>query len=123
MIVKTPFHDESGNIKFPYRAILDRVFIYPIPPPEKLGKQGLIVIPKQHQGYHQDRTGIILSIGPGYEGKRVKWCPTAPELKPGVRVMYDVSVPWKTIVKGLDGKNYVIPVCGTADIMGVVKDE
>jgi len=120
--ILTPFHTKEGKLKFPYRALFDKVFIWPTPPPKKIGKRSLLDIPEQFRKRHQDGTGILLSVGPGYWGKKGKWHKTPEELKPGLRVAFDKSVPWGQSVKGEDGKNYRVVVCGVADILGVIEE-
>jgi len=121
--MKTPWHDENGNLCFPYRAILDRVFIYPTPPPEKFrGKRNVIEIPGQFRKFYQDGTGILLSVGKGYYNKEDKWCPTTDQLRIGMKISYDKTVPWSCDVKGLDGKEYFVIICGVSDIYGILED-
>lgn len=119
----TPWHDEEGEIHFPYRAILDRAFIFQIPPPERFGEEKLIEIPEQFRKYYKKGEGILLSIGPGYYSNEGKWHPTSDQLKPGTRVYYDKTVPWGCHVEGLDGKEYGVVICGYKDIQGIVEDE
>ena len=35
--MKNPFENENQEIIFPWQPTLDRVFLYPLPPPEKYG--------------------------------------------------------------------------------------
>lgn len=118
----TPFHDENGNLHFPYKALESKAFIYPSPPPETLGKKGLIEIPQEFREYHRDKTGIVLSIGPGYYDKKNKWNSTSPRLKPGVKVFFDNTVPWAVFVLGLDGTKHKVTICVEADILGIVEE-
>lgn len=118
----TPFHDNEGTIHFPYQALQSVVFIYPVPPPKTLGKEGLIELPVEFREFHQDKTGIVLSIGPGYYNKKNKWIPVNSKLKPGTKVYFDNTVPWDLYVVGLDGQKYKIYVCVEADIFGIVKE-
>jgi len=117
--MKTPWHNEKGELIFPYRAILDRAFIFPDLPPERYeSNKRLIEIPEQFRSCYQKGIGTLLSIGPGHQDDKGKWHSTSPELKPGVRVRYDVTVPWRVTAKGLDGKEYEIILCGYLDIYG-----
>jgi len=118
----TPFHTKKGKLEFPYRAILDRVFIFPTPPPKRLGKRKSIIIPEQQRKQYQDSTGILLSVGPGYYDKKGNWYQTTEQLKPGLKVLFDKSVPWGTHVKGVDGKKYFVVMCGVQDISCIVED-
>lgn len=118
----TPFHTKEGKLKFSYRAISDMVFIFPTPPPKRLGKRSLIVIPEAQRKGYQDSTGILLSVGPGYYNKRGDWLPTTDQLKPGLKVLFDNSVPWGTLVEGVDGKKHSVVLCGVQDIRCIIED-
>ena len=87
----TPWHDERGNLKFPYQPLRDLVFIFPTPPPKKVGDERLLYVPEQFRKQHQDKTGIVLAIGPGYQNDKGKWFRPSSELRPGVRVYFDNS--------------------------------
>lgn len=118
--MKTPWHNKNGVLKFPYKPTLDRCFIWPTPPPEKVGREKLLYIPKQFERRYQDKTGIILSVGPGYYSKKGKWNPVPSELKPGVKVVFDHSVPWGYRFAGLDGKKHFVFLCGVSDVWCIV---
>lgn len=118
---KTPFHSEKGEVKFPFRPLRDLVFIYPDPPPERLGEQQLIHIPVQYKKKYHDGVGIILAIGSGYTDDNDRFHPTPSGLKPGVRVILDLSVPWGVTVQGQDGRRYHVVLCGIADIFGITE--
>jgi len=139
--INCPFIGPDGQIHSPFRAILDRCIIWPVPPPERIG-DGVIEIPQTARDQFQDSTGILLSVGPGYWGKEIEggpqllsrlrmrkpgqesshqvWHPTTDQLKPGVRVYYDNSVPWGVQGVGLDGKTYNLVICLVADLQGIV---
>lgn len=116
----TPFHSEKGEVVFPYQPVRDLVFIYPAPPPEKLGEKQLIYLPEQYKKKYHDGVGFILAIGAGYTNNKGKFRPTPSELKPGVKVLYDTGVPWGMYVEGQDKRRYYIILCGTVDIFGVI---
>jgi len=118
----TPFHDEQGNINFHWNPTADRVFIYPSSPPEKFQEKGLIEIPKLFQDFYQEGIGILLAAGPGFYDERGKWKAVSSLLKPGVKVYYDITVPWKQVVQGLDGKQYVVVLCGESDVLCVLEN-
>jgi len=120
--MKTPWHDKNGELKFPYRAILDRVFIWPCPPPERLGKKKLIYVPEEYQKYYQKGEGVLLSVGPGYWDDKGKWHPTSPDLRPGCLVSYDKTVPWGFFEDGLDGRQHYVVICGYRDLYGLLPD-
>ena len=124
--IKSPFHTKSGKLKFKVQATRHIAFIWPTPPPTTFGELGILDIPEQFREEHQDGTGILLSIGPGYWGqdpkkKRrcIKWFPSPKELVPGCRVYYDNSVPWHVQMEGLDGKMHKVVYCGFRDIHGL----
>lgn len=118
----TPFHDIDGNLKFPYRLLRNQVFIFPTPPPAKVGEERLLYIPEQWKRNHQDKTGIVLAIGPGYQNDEGKWFRPSPELRPGVQVFFDNSVPWGHLITGLDGKKHYVFLCGVSDICGIAEE-
>jgi len=117
---KTPWHGTKGEIVFPLRPLRDLVFIFPDPTPEKLGDQQLIYIPVQCKKKYHSGIGTILAIGPGFTDVKGRYHPTPPGLKPGTRVVFDISVPWGMFVVGQDGKRHYAVLCGTTDIFGVV---
>ncbi len=117
--MRTPFHNKKGRIKFPWSPTGDRVFIFPCPPPETFIEGGVIEIPVQFREDYKKEYGILLAVGPGFTDKAGKWRGTPPELIPGSVVVYDVSVPWRAQVEGLDGNNHVVVLCGVTDILGV----
>ncbi len=121
---RTPFHNEEGILEFPYRPLRDLVFIFPTPPPEKIGEESLIFIPEKFRKRHQDSTGVVLAVGPGYQNDKGKWqCLPPSNLKPGVKVHFDNLVPWGVEVEGLDGEVHYIFVCGISDVYGIVEEE
>ncbi len=113
-----PFRDKNGNIIFSYKPLRDIVFIWPTPPPEKFSSSSL-EIPQEFRGRHQDGTGTLLAIGSGYWSQDGKWHPTNPELKPGILVQYDNSVPWGLYIDGQDRRKHFIVVCTAQDICGI----
>jgi len=119
----TPFHDKKDKLHFPFRPLRDIAFIFPSPPPETLGDEGKITIPEQFRKFHRDKTGTVLAIGSGYFDKKDRWNPVDPELKPGVKVYFDNTVPWAIEAVGQDGRTYVVTMCGESDILGIVEDE
>ena len=117
---KNPFV-VNGKIKSPFRAILDRCILWPTPPPER-SKFG-IEIPETVRNTFQDGTATVLSVGPGFYDKSGKWNPTSDQLKPGIKVKFDNSVPWGDWVTGSDGRMYWIVICGVQDIGGVISED
>lgn len=118
----TPFHSERGKLIFPYRLLRDLVFVWPTYPPEKLGEQQLIYIPEHFKKKYHDGVGIILAVGLGYTDKKGRFHPTPSGLKPGVSVLFDISVPWGMHFEVQDGKKHYVVLCGTTDIFGVVNE-
>jgi co-chaperonin GroES (HSP10) len=119
--ILTPWHDEGGNLKFPYQPLRDLVFIFPTPPPERIGSESLLFIPEGFKKRHQDKTGVILAVGLGYYDKKGKFHPAPSELKPGTKVFFDNSTPWGQYLLGLDGKQHFVFLCGVCDVFGVVE--
>jgi hypothetical protein len=117
--MKTPFHDKNGQLHWSYRALRSIAFIFPSPPPDTLGQEKIIEIPEEFRGYHQDKTGILLSTESEYWDKKNRWNPTSPKLIPGTKVYFDNTVPWDMHVYGLDMKRYRIFVCDESDILGI----
>jgi len=104
-----------GAIKFPWRAIRDIVFIYPLPVEETYREGGLVVIPDTYKEFYKKGQGVILSIGPGYYDDK-KFHPIDPDLKIGELVIYNKDVPWYDVVIGNDKKEHVVVMCGAKDI-------
>jgi co-chaperonin GroES (HSP10) len=116
---KVPFQCKiCGSLKFPYQATLDRVFIFPDPPPEQVGA---IYIPEVLRDIHQKEYGIALSVGPGHVNERRRFIPTS--VKIGDRVVYDRYTPRRISVEGSDGKLYDITIAGEQDIHGTIEDK
>ena len=120
---KCPFQDKDGKIVFSYRAIHDKVFIWPFPNPEKYIEDGVVEIPIAYRESHRCGIGILLSVGKGYWGKDNQFYPAPPELQPGVEVYYYKGAPWREKAMGLDRQEHVVVLCGTADIHGLCEDE
>lgn len=119
--MKTPFHREKDKrLVFPYQPLRDLVFVWPVPPPETLGEEQVIAIPEQYRKKYHDGVGIVLAIGPGYMNDKGKFYPTPSTLKPEVKVMFDISIPWGQCFEGQDGKKHYVCICGAADIFGLV---
>jgi len=108
-------------IKFPYRAIRDIVFIWPLLYYVENVKSDILVIPDTLKYSEHSDYGIILSHGPGYYDKKNKdkWKPVTG-LSVGMKVLYDKSVPWSDRVIGSDGKEYPVVICSAADVSAEV---
>lgn len=118
----TPFHNADGDVVLSWTPTLDRAFIFPSPPPETFVEGGNIQIPEHLKEEYRQGYGVLLAIGSGFVDAKGRWMGIVPELRPGVEVIYDVTVPWKAIAVGLDGKKYEIVLCGATDILGVVNE-
>lgn len=118
----TPWYDKNGVLKFPYKPLRDLVFIFPTSPPERMGRENLLFIPEHYRRNYQDKTGVILAIGPGYQSDKGKWLRPSEELKPGAKVFFDNTTPWGELFTGLDGKKHYIFICGIADVFGLVEE-
>lgn len=117
---KTPWHTDKDVLVFPYQMLGDLVTIWPDSPPEKLGKDNLIILPEKIRKKYHNAVGTILSIGPGYMDLKGKYHHTHDKLNAGVRVLFDISVPWGLHITGLDGKKHYVVLCGALDIFGLV---
>lgn len=121
--IGTPFHTEDGEIAFSVQAMRHIAFVWPTPSPKTFGELGILDIPEQFRDEHQDGTGLLLSIGPGYWGKDKKgkdtWVPVPEELVPGSLVYFDTSVPWHVMMEGQDGEMHKVIYCGFRDIHGL----
>ena len=117
----TPWHDKDGNLRFPYRPLRDVVFIWPLLP-EKLGKEELISIPEHLKTHYHNGSGILLGVGPGYYGNDGKWHPTTDQLRPGVKIQYDQTVPWNCWLEDLEGKDQLVTMCTVSDIKGILEE-
>lgn len=119
----TPFHDKKGELVFLYQPLRDLIFIWPLPPPERIGEVKLLHIPEQSRKQYQGGIGIVLAVGPGYQNDKGIWKSLPPpELKSGVKVKFDINVPWGNCFTAQDGKEYYVCLCGISDVYGIVKD-
>jgi len=118
-----PFYCKTcGALHFKFKATGDKVFVWPDPVPDKIGKEGLIVIPEKWKERNKSAYGTVLTVGPGCISKDNKRF-IKTELKVGDYVMYDINVPWSVDVFGVDDKRYVVPLMGELDIkVRVVED-
>jgi hypothetical protein len=119
--IKVPFYCKTcGSIKFEYKAVRDVVFLYPKPLPEKIGS---IHLPSEHfvggspQEKMAENSGIVLSVGPGGVDTRKKvYYSTKGLFCAGDKVWYNRKVPWRTRMKGTDGKEHEVVYCGVKDV-------
>jgi len=116
-----PIFDFNGyNIGFDHVALRDTVFILPSEPSQTLGEKGVIQCVDKHRKKHHDKTGLLLSAGPGFlSDEDGKFHPTDPRLKSGLIVKFDLTVPWRTFVRDTKGKKHYVCICGSMDIYGL----
>jgi co-chaperonin GroES (HSP10) len=106
----------DGKVKFPIKPLNAGLFMWPDPLPQKVGS---LFIPEDYQENYRNSIGIVLAIGPGFfSRKRDRFIPT--EVKPGDRVVFDTSVPWRIPVEGPDGKDYVCWGLAEVDVKGMI---
>lgn len=117
----TPWHTKEGELVFSYHPLRDIVFVWPDPPPKTLGKAELIHIPEQQRKKYHNGVGTILTIGSGYVNDKGKFHSIPSKLKPGVKVVFDITVPWGVYIEGQDKKKYYVVICGLEDIRGTVE--
>ena len=112
-----------GAIKFPYRAIRNIVFIWPLMHYIEEAKSDIIIIPDELKYSEYSNFGIVLSYGPGFYNrkKKDKWIPVTG-LSVGMKVVYDKTVPWCDYVPGIDGKKHKVIICSFADVSAEVVD-
>jgi hypothetical protein len=121
-MVKTPFHNEKDELKFPIRALRDLCYIWPLPAPEA-HNTGLIEIPQIYQENYLNGIGVLVSIGGGFYNPKFKqFVKPDPKLIPGVKVAYDVSIPWYIFAIGQDKVPHRVVYCSTGDIRGLVDE-
>lgn len=118
---KVPFMcTKCGSLNFPYQALRDIIFLYPVPElgnPEKIGH---IVIPESIRNVKESEYAIVLSAGKEYIAKKGKRF--SVEVVAGDLVIYDKQVPWVQFVKGSDGKQKRTRFCSYADILAIIKE-
>ena len=122
-MTKTPFHNKKGKIVLKFKPLRDICLIYPIQPKNTMGDKDTILIPEQYKDRYHKPEGVVLAIGPGYyDAKNGMYRKVSQELKPGVKVTFDLNVPWRQTIKGVDGKPYVVVVCTEQDIQCVCEE-
>jgi len=122
-MTKTPFHDKKGKIVLKLEPLRDICLIYPIPPKDTIGDKKTILIPDQYKDKHYKPEGVLLAVGPGYyDPKTGVYREVSKALKPGVKVTFDLNVPWRQTVKGVDGKQYTVVMCTEQDIQCIIKE-
>lgn len=139
-----PFVCPECQLKtFGWRAHRDISFVWPIPRGDMFMDGGTIVKPDnvdnvRDELYGRGDFGILLSMGPGWWGKRALPGGTSPppggdrrkigfhltpQLPFGTKVFYDKTVPWFFEPKGYDGQRQYVVICGARDVKGVVEDD
>lgn len=116
----TPFHDSFNKLHFKYRPLRDICFIWQVEPPKTLGKLGIIEMATQFIRNHKKGEGILLAVGPGYHSQDGKFHPTSDQLRVGLKVQYDQSVPWSAPIEDLEGELRTVTMCTTSDLRMVI---
>ena len=119
-MTKTPFTNEKGEIVINLKPLRDIVLLFVPPPPDKMGEAQVLVIPEQFKDKYYRPEAIVLAVGPGYYGKDGIWREVSNELKPGVKVTFDMNCPWRQRITGLDGKEYIVVMCTEQDIQCIM---
>jgi co-chaperonin GroES (HSP10) len=88
-----------------------------------MGDSQTILIPEQFKDRHYKPEGVILAVGPGYYGKDGIFREVSKDLKPGVKVTFDMNVPWRQNVEAADGKLYTVVMCTELDISCIVEEK
>lgn len=114
----------KNKIQFPFKAINDYVFLWPLNMHEiekqQSKKQSIIHIPEQFKKRKNSDFGIILSIGKGYWDKKESiFCPS-DGIKPGDIVAYDNTTPWFFDIENHEKKEYIVRVMCYKDIRSLV---
>lgn len=122
-VVWTPFHcEDCGTLNFTPVPGGAKLFIWPDPQPEYFGKIFLLPDVREDTGL-----GTILAVGKGYyvpaKNGAWKFKRSQSELKPGVRVLYDVTTPWRMHFKNHKGQELEVRFMGEQDVMGLVTEE
>lgn len=109
---------ECGMIKFPVRATLDRIFVWPDPVKDMIGDANLIYLPEVAKENYKTVYGTVLSCGPGYyeEKKNNQFIPV--NLKVGDRIAYDKDVLYRLTLRDANGKMQKVALMGYQDIYG-----
>ncbi len=123
--VECPFFCKTcRRIIFPYRAIRDIVFLWPISLPDTYVLDGVIARPDSAKDRRDELHGrtdyaVVLSCGPGYSDN--KGFHPNEILEPGTLVLCDKLVPWMFDATTPYGKEELIVFCGFGDIKGAVE--
>jgi len=120
------YNKERKELEFNWKAMRDVVFVVPDPLPEKYRVPGeqlepILFIPDRFREKHGNEYGIVISVGPGYYDRHMRFKPTDVQI--GDRVIYDKEVPWSLDLKGADGKDHVCKFMGNGDIKAIVPRE
>jgi len=116
--VKNPFY-KDGKIEFEFEPIGDRVFVYPIPNPEKIGS---IIITEGTDLMDGRETGIVIAINDSWQ-LRNTGADMKSELNIGDVVTYIKDSASKSIMtKAVNGDIVLIKMLYYADIFAKVKN-
>lgn len=127
---KCPFFKNGKIVDFKLRPLHDICCIWPYY--ESIDT--IIELPETIQKEYYKGIGVLLAVGPGWWGRNPKyrscgkwidpgpkeyWHPTSTQLIPGVVILHDKYIPWRTYISSPSGKEEQIILCSTADIYGV----
>ena len=119
--MKNPFmNNKSKKIEFEFEAVNDRVFVYPLPNPEKIGS---IIITEESDLMQGREMGVILSANESYQ-HRASGADIKSELSIGDVVTYmkssaSNSIPATTV----DGSIALVKLLYQAEIIAKVKGQ
>lgn len=122
-----PFRCElCGAIKFKYRAIRGVVFIWPFYRfDDKRYADSEIIIPENVRKDDAELSdiGIILSVGPGFHDKKRKgkWREVIG-LYPGMKVIYDKSIPWFLEARDDNDEKHLVKICDFTDVLVEIEE-
>ncbi len=123
--MRVPFYCAlCGAIDFPFQAVRDVVFLYPMPAPRKIGDlyipEGEFIGGSVAEKFREP-IAVVLSVGQGSRDRRNKeFISTKGVVEAGDVVYYNKKVPWRMNMRGSDGNEHVVVYCGILDLRGLV---
>lgn len=117
-VVRRPFTDDNGEIKFHIRALRGVVIILPDPKWTE-DKLGTLVLPECVKA--RKNVGTVLACGPGIKNTRTKKFEHGVPV--GTRVMFEDSVPWEyEATDPATGKVHKLVMCSVVDVAASVEE-
>jgi co-chaperonin GroES (HSP10)/predicted RNA-binding Zn-ribbon protein involved in translation (DUF1610 family) len=118
-VEQVPFYcNTCGSVHINLKALHNYVFIYPIKKKSK-SISSVLIVPEVDEPEYTDY-GIVLTYGKGYYDNK-RYHPVS-DLKVGMKVVYDKTVPWGIEWQGTDGKKYLIKIMPYLDVKLVPKE-